>query len=51
VQDPLACHFDLICFDEEAGVSFDQKEGGRRQHPQGLHGLRRVQPQHGEHPS
>ena len=46
-QRGLVCQYDVVCFDEVGGVSFDQ---GRRQHPQGLHGLRRVQPWQRKYP-
>ena len=47
-QRGLVCQYDVVCFDEISGVSFDQKDGV--QHHEGLHGVRRVQPRQGEHP-
>jgi hypothetical protein len=47
-QRGLVCQYDVVCFDEVSGISFDQK--GRRQHHEGLHGIRRIQPGQREHP-
>jgi ATP-dependent Lon protease len=47
-QRGLVCQYDVVCFDEVSGISLRFQR--RRQHPQGLHGVRRVQPREGEHP-
>ena len=47
-QRGLVCQYDVVCFDEVSGDLL--RPEGRRQHHEGLHGVRRVQPRQGEHP-
>ena len=47
-QRGLVCLYDVVCFDEVSGISFDQKDGVNI--TEGLHGRRRVLARQGEHP-
>ena len=46
-QRGLVCQYDVVCFDEISGISFDQKDGVNIM--KGLHGFRPVQPRQGEY--
>ena len=47
-QRGLVCLYDVVCFDEVSGVSFDQKDGVNIM--KGYMESGRVQPGQGEHP-